>query len=427
MARVRPSIALVASLAALAIFAAACGGGDGSVDEELPAPSASEAENPLVQAPGSKSAEDEQARLAARLPGRLTEARIYHTSTRLDDGRVLVTGGRGRSGAGGGYTTPPGDTAEIFDPEAGDWTVIDPMPSAREYHRAVLLKDGHVLVTGGAGLVSNPISTLLFDPDSGTWIQSGDMNSGRFSHTATVLPDGRVLVAGGKIAFYLEGAELYDPSSREWSETGTLNGKKAWHRATLLNDGRVLVTGGKRAGIAALNEVEIFDPSQGTWETVSPMATARQSHTANILPDGRVLVVGGYGQDKDPVNASEIFDPASGTWTDAGTLTEARADHTATTLENGDVIVAGGLGEFSVAEMFQFASGTWVGAGNMNLARYHHTAELMPDGSVMITGGFEGGQDGRRSDSVEVYYPDTGEWLTVGPSTYEDDVEVTQP
>ena len=33
----------------------------------------------------------------------------------------------------------------------------------------------------------------------------------------------------------------------------------------------------------------------------------------------------------------------------------------------------------------------------------------------MITGGFEGGQDGRRSDSVEVYDPGTGEWLTVGP------------
>ncbi|MDD9994707.1 MAG: hypothetical protein OXS35_03040, partial [Dehalococcoidia bacterium] len=159
MDRFRLLIPLFVLLAVLLVTAACGGGGDGGGGAETTAAgteeTATEVEG-LVQAPGSKSAEDEQARLAARLPGRLIEPRIYHTATRMNDGRVLVTGGRGRSGAGGGYTTPPGDTAEIFDPETGDWTATAPLPSAREEHRAVLLEDGRVLVTGGEGLVSNP-------------------------------------------------------------------------------------------------------------------------------------------------------------------------------------------------------------------------------------------------------------------------------
>ena len=52
----------------------------------------------VVQGPGSKSAEDEQARIEARLPGRLTEARVFHTGTVLADGRVLLSpGARGWS------------------------------------------------------------------------------------------------------------------------------------------------------------------------------------------------------------------------------------------------------------------------------------------------------------------------------------------
>ena len=170
MDRFRLFIPLFGLIAVLLVAAACGGGGDGGGGGETAAAGteekASEVEG-LVQAPGSKSAEDEQARLAARLPGRLIEPRIYHTATRMNDGRVLVTGGRGRSGAGGGYTTPPGDTAEIFDPETGDWTATAPLPSAREEHRAVLLEDGRVLVTGGEGLVSNPVSTVLFDPGLG--------------------------------------------------------------------------------------------------------------------------------------------------------------------------------------------------------------------------------------------------------------------
>jgi hypothetical protein len=146
------------------------------------------------------------------------------------------------------------------------------------------------------------------------------------------------------------------------------------------------------------------------------MSTARSAHTANLLPDGRVLVVGGFGVDKDPIDSAEVFDPVAGTWSSAGTLQEARTYHTATSLPDGKVLVAGGLGEFTTTEMYDPNTGAWSAAAELSQARNEHTAQQLEDGSVMITGGFEGGQDGRRSDSVELYDMASGTWITVGPS-----------
>ena len=102
--------------------------------------------------PRSKSAEDELAKLEAKTAGRLTEPRVYHTATKLDDGRVLIAGSKGLGTMS--MPGPPIGSAEIFDPEMGDWVSTAPMSKGREHHEAVLLGDGKVLVTGGRGPIS---------------------------------------------------------------------------------------------------------------------------------------------------------------------------------------------------------------------------------------------------------------------------------
>ncbi|MFE7506640.1 LamG-like jellyroll fold domain-containing protein [Promicromonospora sp. NPDC057488] len=74
-------------------------------------------------------------------------ARHWATSTVLPDGDVIVTGGSRDNNGNGGYVT----TAEIWDPETGEWTTIDvPYEHARLYHStALLLPDGRVMVGGG--------------------------------------------------------------------------------------------------------------------------------------------------------------------------------------------------------------------------------------------------------------------------------------
>jgi len=77
----------------------------------------------------------------------MTYQRHWATSTVLPDGNVIVTGGSRENNGNGGYVT----TAEIWNPDTGEWTVVDvPYEHARLYHSiALLLPDGRLMVGGG--------------------------------------------------------------------------------------------------------------------------------------------------------------------------------------------------------------------------------------------------------------------------------------
>ena len=81
-------------------------------------------------------------------------ARGDAVATKLANGRVLVTGGLGTSGA-------PLNSAEIYDPATGTWTLTDSMSSPRLRHAATLLPDGRVIVAAGISI--------------GTWIAAASI------------------------------------------------------------------------------------------------------------------------------------------------------------------------------------------------------------------------------------------------------------
>jgi hypothetical protein len=81
-----------------------------------------------------------------------------------------------------------------------------------------LLPDGTVLVTGGLSMSDDGTfpTAEVYDPESGEWSASGNLVAPRWRHTATLLPDGRVLLAGGAwedspMPDPLPSAEVYDP------------------------------------------------------------------------------------------------------------------------------------------------------------------------------------------------------------------------
>jgi N-acetylneuraminic acid mutarotase len=266
---------------------------------------------------------------------------------------VLAVGGAVVSDA----TTATSD-AEIYDLATGSWSLTDPLPIARSRHSATLLEDGRVLVAGGRGSDGNSLaSAVLYDPVAGVWTPTGSMLSARDNFSATRLLDGRVLVAGGVDAspqgpFILKTAEIYDPRTGSWSATGKMNIARFNHQATLLADGRVLVTGGGTSGthVIATRSAEIYDPDTGAWTATGNMTIPRALHTAARLPDGTVLVAGGLtlpiaGPEKIgmPTASAEIYDPASGSWHATASMTTPRRAHRAVSLSNGDVLVAGGF------------------------------------------------------------------------------------
>ena len=126
----------------------------------------------------------------------------------------------------------------------GTWQSGSAMGEARSGGAAVTLDDGRVLVFGGrtaSGGITNAVQ--VFDPSSNSWSDLGVvMLDARASHSATALADGRVLLAGGENSGGpISSLEIYDPSSNSFSSAGVLSAPRTSHGATRLPDGRVLI------------------------------------------------------------------------------------------------------------------------------------------------------------------------------------------
>jgi hypothetical protein len=129
-------------------------------------------------------------------------ARFGHEATLLQtpllqNGKVLVAGGSTATDNTIGSLL---GTAEIYDPTADSWTVVATgLTDARRSFTITTLNDGWPLAAGGFGNAPNPqlTSSETFDAGAGMFDVNGSMATGRAWHRATVMPDGRVLVTGG--------------------------------------------------------------------------------------------------------------------------------------------------------------------------------------------------------------------------------------
>jgi N-acetylneuraminic acid mutarotase len=367
-------------------------GGDDSVSD-LHSLSTSEIYNPTT-------------RVWATTTGGLSASRESHTATLLQDGTVLVSGGRNlQVGVNGTVLS----SSEIYNPTTGTWQLTwGNLNNARASHTATLLQDGTVLVAGG-GVASSEI----YQRTSKNWSLSiSTLGTARFSHTATLLPNGTVLVAGGWDGGDASSTEIFDPVTRNWTTSGSLTMGRYSHTASLLSNGTLLVVGGTGAGgILPIPNAEVFNPSTGIWTPTGSLHTGRMDHTATLLANGKVLVAGGTDANGYGLTSAEIYDPTTRIWTATGSLGSWRSSHTATLLQNGYVLVAGGDGLGTSAEIYNPSTGTWTPTGNLNTGRNYHTATLLPGGKVLVAGG--SGASGYLATS-ETYNPANGTWTLTG-------------
>lgn len=270
-----------------------------------------------------------------RFTGDMNEHRVGHLAVRLRSGKVLIAGGW----VGRGCT----DSAELYDPATGRFALLaSRMTTPRGDARATLLKDGDVLITGGADhdAPGGVASAELFSAVTMSFKSVARMHSARVSHTATLLRDGRVLVAGGRGEKVQGAAEIFDPRTQKFTETGSLVTPRYKHTAGLLPDGRVLIAGGsdERDWNGNLSSAEIYDPSSGSFKSISPLNAARFKlpEEAVQLSNGDLLIAGGSRQ-------VEIFEPSTSKFHSVSAqMPEARHFMTETRLADGSVLLAGG-------------------------------------------------------------------------------------
>ena len=234
------------------------------------------------------------------LTGSLNSGRSDYLATLLPNGKVLVAGGFAAHGL---YLT----NSELYDPNSGKWTNTGPLNVARTATRtghstATLLSNGKVLAAGGNVYQGNANGALdsaeLFDPASGTWTMTGSLPGPRSDHTATLLLNGQVLVVGGTDGTpntYLSSALLYDPASGSWTTTTPLLAAHEDHGASLLPNGTVLVMGGNDATGFAKAIAEVYDPGLGSG-ALSPQINSVSLLTSS---NGLNVSVSGLGGGSD--------------------------------------------------------------------------------------------------------------------------------
>ena len=332
----------------------------------------------------------------------------------LGNGRVLIVGNE--------------QPAETFDPVT---SLIAPttgsMIRTRNDATATLMPNGNVLIVGGSYWdgthTVTPATTEIYNPATGTFTAGAALPSGRAQHRATLLTNGRVLITGGWSidgSFNTQGvpnAWLLDAGGNLIASIATA-GSRYYHSATLLADGRVLVAGGYGVGSTPINtSAEIYDPSAGAngtfAATASPMLTWSGEHTATLLTTGpragQVLIAGGGAGYPALRTANEFFNPATSSFATAPGLLEPRLNLSATTLADGRIVFAGGQIDWianenaSSIEIYDPVSNTFSSAGDMRVDRSRHVAELISGGRVMF--GFGQSPTLSAARSVEVFDP----------------------
>ena len=104
--------------------------------------------------------------------------RCDHASTTLLDGRVLITGGSDINNDFDCLTS-----TEFYDPKTNSFIVGPQMLVARRGHSSSLLEDGRVLIIGGHGDAST--TTEIYDPKTNSFTMGPKLPSGRCNHSAS--------------------------------------------------------------------------------------------------------------------------------------------------------------------------------------------------------------------------------------------------
>eukprot|EP00160_Parvularia_atlantis_P014070 Unigene3286_Nuclearia_a/m.10075 Unigene3286_Nuclearia_a/g.10075 ORF Unigene3286_Nuclearia_a/g.10075 Unigene3286_Nuclearia_a/m.10075 type:complete len:598 (-) Unigene3286_Nuclearia_a:68-1861(-) len=315
--------------------------------------------------------------------------------------------------------SPPAPDLPVFDD--GGWEIFANMSTPRGYHAAALLQDGRVLVAGGRTVGNTQVkSSELLDVGAKQWTATGAMEMERVFLTLTVLNNGSVLAVGGvpntgADLANLPVAETYNPTTGTWARAGAVTPHRFGHSATRLPNGYVLVAGGVVVNtVADLNVTQIYNPDINSWSPARPLNRARFGHVAVLLADGSVLVAGGFvnvNNATDAISTVEIFSLTAGNWTVVGSLKVARGDARVQALPNGGALIVGGatrlpggssLVSTGTCELFSASTRMWTLLSELRVARSSFSLVFAQGRYLYAIGGVAYGT-AEAIESVEVF------------------------
>lgn len=330
--------------------------------------------------------------LKAELP---REYKTAPTATLLKDGRVLVWGHEAAA------------KGTILDVAKDAFTDAPDGRFPRREHAALGLKDGKVLLIGGANVPKNFYvmrSVAVFDPAANTIDKSESMASQRRGHSAHLGGDGKIYVIGGMAGGLVpptRNIDMYDPATKKWSIVGKLLVARFGHRTADLGNNRILVVGGHDRD-NPVKTLEVCTLGAKTTCKGLPLGSKREKPAVATLGGGKALVVG--GQKIRGADEAIVFDAEAFTFKSVARPKSKRSGHAAVQVGEGRVLVVGGAeGGSGEAEIYDAATDKWYECGRPSAKRFDGAAVKLADGRVLHVGGADAG--GKPVTKVDVWTP----------------------
>jgi hypothetical protein len=307
-----------------------------------------------------------------------------HSSTVLNNGRILIVGGSNSDAA-------PSTSAEFFDTEKQRFFRAPTTTIARSWHFALHLKDDRVVVAGG--LVTDGVDNKtriaytpeIYTPASESWTQIRDIQFNADDNVyAAVLADGNVLFVASNEQSIFQSKRADAKQFRAWiwdvkRNTVTNKSLNAGPRAqpiiVVLRDGRVLVTGGSPL---------IFRKENRCEETSAKQKQGNDTGSSESCGNDE-----GWSGTAD--TNTEIWDSRNEKVAVLPALPLTASSHAYTQqLKSGDVLIISqsvpNPDKNSQAVMWSIATGAWRKIANPLTAHYlnvNHSLLEQVDGSLL--------------------------------------------
>ncbi len=186
-------------------------------------------------------------------------------------------------------------------------TLVAKLNYPRMGHSSTLMDDDRIIIIGGYDNDGHFIKEIeVYDNENKIALLAGELNIGRYKHSAVKLLDGSILITGGYSEFdVLNNAEIYDPYTKKSKTINKMNYKRAEHRSSISSDGRVYIIGGYDDKETQLKTVEIFNPKRLDFSlsdknldvSFEPVISKnRYEHTETIIKEGVMIIIGGVDE-----------------------------------------------------------------------------------------------------------------------------------
>lgn len=202
------------------------------------------------------------------------------------------------------------DSFALFDPAAGEWRDLPPLPEPRSSHDAAVL-DGQLYVVGGWRLSGGETTwhSTAWRCDltraEVSWEQVPDPPFHRRA-LSVAAHAGRLYVMGGmqESGGVTTRVARYDPATKSWDEAPPLHGSglEGFGTSAFSRAGELLVT-------TISGSVQRLAADGTSWQVVGALRSPRFFHRQLTTPDGRTLIVGGASMESGKTLELELLAP----------------------------------------------------------------------------------------------------------------------